>query len=487
MKMKKNNLLILAVAALGFAACANDETTAVNEKLAESNAISFRANVAGNMRAANAAGVKASFESGDQISVYAEYNGGKYFQDNFTKQAGDDGFTSVNKHYWPSDVTTNNVTFTAIWGSLLTTPALTIGSTAGNFTGYIPNAAAASQEDILVAEHTSATKEAPVPLNFRHALSQIVVKAKNTNPSLKVTITGVRIGYIKTASSSFTYSGGVTDTRETGAGDGGNIAQGDWTLVDFKPTPTTTTANDYKYDQDVSTLELIGKTSDTDHELTGTTSWLLLPQNMTDAAGKYATQKTGTKATPNPDLAGAYLALKMTIENYNGTAATGTIVSEQWCYWPITQAWNPGFKYTYTIDVAGGGYEPEDTDNDKNLDPVLDGAVIVFSPSCTIDAWDPANYTVGNMVYAKGGTYTANIPSTAGTYTITITGLTSGVTPTVTGTVNCTSPTCTAVGTTGTTLVTCNVSAGSGTSVITVDNDGTGAGTETTVINLVQP
>lgn len=58
--MKKNNLLILAVAALGFAACTNDETTAVNEKLAESNAISFRANVAGNMRDANAAGVKNS-------------------------------------------------------------------------------------------------------------------------------------------------------------------------------------------------------------------------------------------------------------------------------------------------------------------------------------------------------------------------------------------------------------------------------------------
>lgn len=50
--MKKNNLLILAVAALGFAACANDETTAVNEKLAESNAISFRTSVTGNMRAA---------------------------------------------------------------------------------------------------------------------------------------------------------------------------------------------------------------------------------------------------------------------------------------------------------------------------------------------------------------------------------------------------------------------------------------------------
>jgi len=399
MKMKKNNLLILAVAALGFAACANDETTAVNEKLAESNAISFRANVNGQMRTANAAGVKEAFDEGDAISVYAEYKSGKYFQDIFTKQAGETGFTSLNKHYWPSDVATNNVTFTAIWGSSLTTPALTIGETAGNFTGYIPNAAAASQEDILVAKHTSATKEAKVPLNFRHALSQIVVKAKNTNPSLKVTITGVRIGYIKTASTSFTYSGDATDTRELGtANNAANVAQSDWELVDFAETPTTTTANDYKYDQDVTTLALVGNTADTDHDLTGTTSWLLLPQNMTDADGKYATQKTGTKGTANPDLAGAYLALKMTIENYNGASATGTIVSEQWCYWPITTSWNPGYKYTYTINVAGGGYEPEDTDNDKLLDPVLDGAVIVFSPSCTIDAWDPQAVNVSGGI-----------------------------------------------------------------------------------------
>lgn len=70
--MKKNNLLILAVAALGFAACTNDETTAVNEKLAESNAISFRANVAGNMRDANAAGVKKTpWENADKIYVNA--------------------------------------------------------------------------------------------------------------------------------------------------------------------------------------------------------------------------------------------------------------------------------------------------------------------------------------------------------------------------------------------------------------------------------
>lgn len=392
----KKNLFILAAAALAFTACSSDETIAVNEGLADANTISFRPLMNNVTRAANAAGLKSGFEEGDAISVYADYNSGKYFQDVFTKQSGETGFTSTNKHYWPSDVASKNVTFTAIWGSSLTTPALTIGTTAGNFTGYTPNAAAANQEDILIAKHTSSSKESPVPLNFRHALSQIVVQAKNTNPSLKVTITGVRIGYIKTASTSFTYSGDATDTKEVGtANNAANVAQADWTLVDFAGSPTTTTANDYKYDQTVTSLALVGNTSDTGHELTGTTSWILLPQNMTnadtdsDGTPNYATTKTGTKGTPDPDFAGAYLALKMTIENYNGASATGTIVSEQWCYWPITQAWNPGYKYTYTINVAGGGYEPEDTDNDGEGDPVLDGAVIVFSPECTIDAWDP--------------------------------------------------------------------------------------------------
>lgn len=402
MKMKKNNLLILAVAALGFAACANDETTAVNEKLAESNAISFRPNVGGNMRTANDKGVKASFESDDQISVYADYASSKYFQANFTSNGTT--FTSLPPYYWPADIADadgKRVTFTAIWGPALTTPALTIGSTAGNFTGYAPNATASNQEDILIAKHVSTSKESPVRMNFRHALSQIIVKAKNSNANLKVTIVGVRIGYIKTASSSFTYSGGVTDTRETGSGDGGNIPQGNWALDNFAGS---TIANSYKYDQTTVSLTLTGQVDD-GQALTNYAPWLLLPQDMTnadtdsDGTPNYATPKTGIKGTANPDFAGSYIALQMKIENYNGTAAVGTIVDTQWCYWPITQSWTPGYKYTYTIDVAGGGYEPEDTDNDGEGDPVLDGAVITFDAvNCTIDAWDPQAFDVSGGI-----------------------------------------------------------------------------------------
>lgn len=388
MKMKKNNLLILAVAALGFAACSSDETTAVNEKLAESNAISFRPNVGGNMRDANANGVKSAFESGDVISVYAEYNSSKYFQDNFTSNGTT--FSSVKPYYWPADVATKNVTFTAIWGPSLATPGLTIGSTPGNFTNYTPDAAAANQDDILIAKHVSNSKENPVLMNFRHALSQIFVNVKNTNPNLKVTITGVRIGYIKTASTSFTYSGGATDTK-----DAANVAQSNWTLANYvTPGDGETYADKYKYEQTVTSTELIGNASDTNHDFTGGfTPWILLPQDMkafdVDASSNklYANAKTGGTAADKPDLSGSYIALQMKIENYNGTAAVGTIVDTQWCYWPITQNWTPGYKYTYTIDVAGGGYMPTDIEGDKILDPVLDGAVIVFDADCTIDTW----------------------------------------------------------------------------------------------------
>ena len=191
----KKNLFILAAAALAFASCSSDETVE-SAALSKSNEINFRPLLTSATRSANAAGVKSAFESGDIINVYADYKSGKYFQDNFTHDGS--YFSSAQKYYWPNDVTSNHVTFTAIWG------ATQKADNPGKIENYSPAAAAANQKDILVAKHVSSDKEAQVTLNFRHALSQIYVNAKNTNPNLKVTISGVRIGYVKTASTSST-------------------------------------------------------------------------------------------------------------------------------------------------------------------------------------------------------------------------------------------------------------------------------------------
>lgn len=396
MKMKKNNLLILAVAALGFAACANDETTAVNEKLAESNAISFRTLVGGQMRSSEgpmAGGT--NFQPGDKINVYAGFtpSGGseaKYFQDTFTKQAGDAGFTSVAKHYWPTFASGDKMTFVAIYSADDLESQIST-STVGMIDDYSPATDAADQIDVMVAKKEVTAKEDKVLLNFRHALSQIVVNVKNTNAALDFDITGVRIGFVSTMGD-FTYSGGVTTDQQPT-----DQTIPSYTLVNANNwTPATmsgdTKANSYKYEQTWSSSQPLTSTQDAT-ALTAFNSWLLIPQTQT-AANAYAAATQGTAAS-NPTLNGSYIALKLAIYNYNGSARSSQLVAEQWCYWPCAFDWDPGYKYTYTVDLAGGGYQPINTESASNiLDPVL-GDVIVFSPSCTVDFWvTPADIDV---------------------------------------------------------------------------------------------
>lgn len=366
--MKKS--LFFAAAALALASCSQDEVLEVNQ----GQAISFRP-IVNNITRAYSAGPITSFDTGDKFNVYADFGSAMYFQDDFTRGSSpEDGFWSAAKYYWPNDISaTKPMTFTAVFGGTQT------AGTAGEVADFTPTAAAASQVDLLLAQHVSKAKETPVTLNFRHALSQIIVKVANTEANFKITVSGVRVGYVA-QTGTLTYTGDATDTKETGAKNATLIAQDDWANT------AATSANENKYDQTVSAT-LTGKVT-TATALTDYNPWLLLPQDLKDADDKYVTTATtASVASADPDLAGSYIALKMTVENWNGTAVTGTVVSEQWCYWPIDTEWLPGHKYTYTVNAGSGGYQPADTDNDGELDPVIDNAVIWFSPSCTIDAW----------------------------------------------------------------------------------------------------
>jgi hypothetical protein len=234
--------------------------------------------------------------------------------------------------------------------------------------------------DVMVAKKEVTAKVTPVVLNFRHALSQIVVNVKNTNANLDFDITGVRIGYVSTTGD-FTYSGGTTDTQEADEHTSATntlVDDDDWTPA------AVTDAKTNKYDQS-STGTITAAQSAT--ALTSFNSWLLIPQTKS----AFTAYTSGTQVTPasaDPVVNGSYIALKLTIYNYNGSARSNKLVAEQWCYWPCSFDWDPGYKYTYTVDLAGGGYQPGNVDvaEATTLDKVL-GDVIVFSPSCTIDYW----------------------------------------------------------------------------------------------------
>lgn len=481
----KKYLLIMAVAALALTSCSSDETIAVNQ----SDAISFRPLVNNLTRTANGAGLKASWETGDVLHVYADYNGAKLFQDDFTKESSG-GFNSSTKHYWPTDISSSKkVTFTAFWGA-----AQKSWTAAGDenklAAKYTVDNDVTKQMDLLIAKKEVSAKPAAgagVELNFRHMLSQIAVKVVNNEANMKITVTGVRIGYVSNAGT-FTYSGGVTDqntTDNTNSGGATLVARTDWS------TDVATNGTTSQFDQSVTATALTGVTAAT--SLTDFKPYILMPQQLI-AASDYSTRESSgavTTATA-PTLNNAYIALKMAIEE---TSTSAPLLAEQWCYWPIDTEWKPGYKYTYVVDASQGGYQPTDQDNTTGLDPVFGGSYIWFTPSCTIDAWVDANYGVSMPVartvsYAFANATNQTIYLNAGEngdFTIILTGLTTGKSLSASATGNFTpSPTVTD-NLDGTYTLTGTLSANGPTavySVITINNT---SDVESMTITIVQP
>ena len=393
----KKNFLILAAAALTFAACSSDETLSTNEAALDANVIGFRSFVNSASRAAINPGVMLNFATGNKFNVYANYYNGssnvKYFQEDFEKQDGST-FTSVNKYYWPADLGTGDpaktMTFTAIYG------ATQKADNPGVIDDYTPATAAASQVDVLVAKKavTANPGATGVELEFRHALSQVVVKVKNTEPNLKISISEMRIGKIKTVGD-FSYSGDGT----------GKVSQGDWT-PDTEGSYTQTSLG-------VTFTGTNGGTSDNEVKTLGS-PWLIVPQ-VKVATQEYSSANSSAPsitASTEPTIVGNYLALKMVIKN--NSANEEVIASERWCCWPISQDFAPGYKYIFLIDAGTGGYQPVDINNEKtDLDTVL-GSPIVFAATCSIVPWDTYDGDGDSTADADGDSDNTNDPINIG-------------------------------------------------------------------------
>lgn len=404
--MKKNNLLILAVAALGFAACANDETTAVNEKLAESNAISFRTTVAGQMRAAD---IKT--DNLTSFKAYAIVNGSSnvYFaEDDFTKDGST--FKSIDNHYWPES---DALDFYAYAPTSST--QFTHGTTETLAFTVTPSTTISEQVDLVVANTNNKSKTgaytptggsastygaAGVPLNFRHAESKIVVRFKNGQANMKIDVLAFKIVNVD-GSATYTYTAASNTSTD---GNNSTTLTNQWTdntthTATYTCTPTATNQLPPSTTTAVY-LQNNGTVTDTENK---DFAMILIPQT-TNAVAAY------TASTVDADLEAdkSYIAVKMIIRNNDslddGTEApstntNGTIIANctgdgDWAIWPVAFTWIPGKKYIYTIDLADGGYwEKEHVAGDTKLDPVLDGAIIKFV-DVKVDDWSDGGETV---------------------------------------------------------------------------------------------
>ena len=364
----KKNYWILAAAAVALAACSNDDTITVNQGIEDANTINFRALTSNMTRAQDA-----SFSvAGDAFKVTAFPQGTTstaYFTGVEFKTADGSTFTSQsNKYYWPSGT---NLDFYAwapsdIENATYNSIPVTVATAAADQIDFVYAATkdwgkVALQDGTDVGHAIGATASEGVEINFRHALSKIVIKIKNSNANLKITASNATLKNVKGAGT-FAFAGANTD------GQNGGLLSGSW----WTPSGDATAV----YSQDI-TAAVFGATEDQ-----AGTDLKLIPQELVPS-NAYA--NAGTFTAPN-------FVVKLKIQNsadnnYIVGAATGENEYVDAMFPLPAVTWAPGMQYTYVIDLANGGYFTTNQDASDDLDPILEGAEIKFV-TVTVDAWD---------------------------------------------------------------------------------------------------
>lgn len=337
---------IFALAAVALASCSSDEVT--DMKLGSE--ISFGTSVLKQSRAAEnklSAIVTNGFKMWGYVddTAAADKNNTNYFatgNDGLTVTKSEGKWTYGSTKFWPPTA----LSFYCLYPATPASGTVSVAAAAQTITGYTAN----GSEDLLYATNKQETKanheSSPIDVNFRHALSKIVFKAKNTNPTaINVTVKGVSIKNVK-SQGDFAWAEASTTTNVAN-GDIANAAtaKGKWTNQD--------TNKDYTVFTDAA--KTIGTTAD--FMTTADASQLfLLPQTLTVWDKTTAASAAGQN--------GAYILVDCLITDATSgiqlwPASAGA--SAQVAI-PFTAAtWEAGFTYTYILNFGqGAGYDPTD-------------------------------------------------------------------------------------------------------------------------------
>lgn len=221
-------------------------------------------------------------------------------------------------------------------------------------------------------------------MNFKHALSQIVVNAKCSNDKIKIEVLGVKL-VNAAAKADFAFPEAVTNTGYT-------LPQGQWSNLSEKDDPSKA----YMIRGDAP----LTLTADAQSIMFGDNNLMLIPQQLTAWNGTVAT-------------AGAYLSVLCRIYSLDGgnetllypepTSTDDKSGKYAFSAIGINTNWEPGKKYTYTLnfcgDGGGGKIDPTPTDPTKPTDPTVDptpiddgkgGDPILGKPikfTVTVDDW----------------------------------------------------------------------------------------------------
>lgn len=248
---------------------------------------------------------------------------------------------------------------------------LTIGNTTKKLKDFSTATEIANQKDFVTAtaSGTRAANETDgVELTFAHQLSQIEIKAKNTNTGYIYKVVGVRIGK-PVSKGTFTFGTNKWDLTTTEKAN--TTTEKTNYAVEYATTPRTLAA-------DAATM--MGTAND---------NAMLLPQQL--VAWTPETDKANTNK-------GAYIALKIQITTKDGARVYPAKAKGDydWAAVAINTKWEAGKKYVYTLDFSNGAgkVDPEKPQPVDPTDPFKPGEDILGKPikfTVIVTPWVPAD------------------------------------------------------------------------------------------------
>lgn len=237
---------------------------------------------------------------------------------------------------------------------------MTITNASKKLTNYAPATDITSQQDFITATATgSKSNEATgVALTFKHRLSQIEIKAKNTEDTYVYKVQGVRIAQ-PVSKATFDFG---TDAWELGS------------------------------EKEIYEVTYSGSEKTLEHSAvsimkTDGDNAMLLPQQL--VAWNSETDKSNTKK-------GAYLSVLINITKADGSDPVYPAEAGQygWAAVPIDTNWEAGKKYVYTLDFSNGAGKVDPDVPEGGGEDIL-GSPIKFT--VTVDEWQPADEPSGDI------------------------------------------------------------------------------------------
>ena len=393
----KKSYLLGALGLLAMASCSQDETIGINH---DGDEITF--NVVTN-NATRAADVFCNQNLPGGFYVSAISDGKTYIDKDYVTGSNGNWTNTSGTRYWPE-------TAVDFYAHVNGGDAYKWNNGSPKFEGFTVNNTVGSQVDLLYAVKKNQSKtNGTVNLNFRHALSQIVFQAKNTNANLYVEIAGVSVANVG-GTNTFTFPSANTETNyihNDYDADGDGVYEdgefGSITYNDSWGSWAALTQGTQQYNVDftktavpgTNTLVALTTANETGKEY-NSNAMLLLPQN---------TAAWDPKTNPLPGAeknTGSYLLVDCAIFNVAGDDyADGDV-----CLWgepqgsgwttkelaiPVAFNWQQGKKYVYTLvfGEGNGGYDPDpEPDPDpENPDPVL----VPITFEITVDEFVPVD------------------------------------------------------------------------------------------------